>query len=211
MKTDVETLVDILINTRSQESTLHHTRTSGTPFFWREALGRSKGSLTDKDIDIIAKAKEKDPPSAHEIIPNLFLGNKGAAENIEYLKTLKITHLLNMGSASKRSRKFLVLPSNDELQREGIQLKNSPEWSDMKVIECFPECGDWIQKSLDDNGRVLVACWQGASRSAAVVLAFLVRHRNKELEEAMMFVKKIRDIRPHNEFLQQLIDYEATL
>ena len=63
MKTDVETLVDILINTRSQESTLHHTRTSGTPFFWREALGMSKGPLTDKDIDIIAKAKEKDPPS----------------------------------------------------------------------------------------------------------------------------------------------------
>lgn len=211
MKTDVETLVDILINTASHESTMHHTRTSGTPYFWRQALGRTKGPLTDENIDVIAKAKERDPPSAHEIIPNLFLGNKGAAENIEYLKSKKITHLLNMGSASMRSRQFVVTPDKDDLEREGIQLKNSPDWSEMNIIECFPECCDWIQKSLDDKGRVLVACWQGASRSAAVVLAFLVRYLNKELEEAMVFVKKRRDIRPNNEFLQQLINYEATL
>merc|ERR1711872_9120 len=213
MEKNVESLVDILMNTRSVEPTMHHTRTSGTPYFWTEALGREKsaGPLTDEDIDIIAKAKEKDPPSAHEIIPNLFLGNKAAAENTEYLKTNKITHLLNMGSDSKRSTKFFVVPDKEGLEKEGIELKSCPEWRDMKIIDCFAECTDWIQKSLDEEGRVLVVCWQGASRSAAIVLAFLVRKMNMRLEEAVMLVKRERDIRPNNAFLQQLIDYEASL
>ena len=78
-KVEVETLVDILMETKSEDPAMHHTRTSGTPFFWREAIGeKNYGPLTDEDIDIIAEAKKKDPPSAHEVFANLFLGNKAA-------------------------------------------------------------------------------------------------------------------------------------
>ena len=77
----------------------------------------------------------------------------------------------------------------------------------MKVIECFEECGEWIEQGLDGGGRVLVVCWQGASRSATVVLAYLVRYKGVGLDEAVRMVKQKRDIRPNNFFLQQLIDY----
>ena len=208
-KTEVDTLVDILINTSSNEASIYHTRTSGTPFFWLEALqDKDKGPLTDEDIEIIAEAKEKDPPSANEILPNLFLGNKGAAEDTTYLKSKGITHLLNMGSASKRSPKFLVVPDKNELAKEVIEVKNSPDWGEMKVIDVFPECGEWIQRALNGGGRVMVVCWQGASRSAAVILAYLVSFKEIPLKEATRLVKIKRDIRPHNTFLQQLIDYE---
>ena len=206
--TDVNTLVDILLDTKSEKPSLHHTRTSGTPYFWHEAIGdKNKGPLTDEDIDIIAEAKRNDPASANEVFPNLFLGNKGAAEDTAYLKSEGITHLLNMGSVSLRSSKFLVRPNKESLARESIELKNSPEWSEMKVIECFEECGEWIEQSIDGGGRVMVVCWQGASRSATVVLAYLARYKGVGLNEALRRVKQKRDIRPNNFFLQQLIDY----
>ena len=207
-KIDVNTLVDILMTTKSEEPAMHHTRTSGTPFFWHEALGdKNKGPLTDEDIDIIAEAKKKDPASAHEVFPNLFLGNKAAAEDTKYMKSKGITHLLNMGSASLRSSKFLVVPDKEELAREGIELEDAPDWGEMKVSDCFDQCGEWMEQRLGDGGRVLVVCWQGASRSAAVVMAYLVRYKEMGLEGALTMVKEKRDIRPNNVFLQQLIEY----
>ena len=53
----------------------------------------------------------------------------------------------------------------------------------------------------------MVVCWQGASRSATVVLAYLARYKGVGLNEALRRVKQKRDIRPNNFFLQQLIDY----
>ena len=57
----------------------------------------------------------------------------------------------------------------------------------------------------------MVNCWQGGSRSATVVLAFLIQHQQMSLDEALVLVKKKRDIRPNNGFLTQLITLEETL
>eukprot|EP00092_Neocalanus_flemingeri_P105896 GFUD01135805.1.p1 GENE.GFUD01135805.1~~GFUD01135805.1.p1 ORF type:complete len:228 (+),score=76.61 GFUD01135805.1:304-987(+) len=207
-KIELESLVDILMTTKSEKPEMHHTRTTGTPFFWHEAIGdKNKGPLTDEDIDVIAEAKKKDFASAHEIFPNLFLGNKAAAEDTNYMKSKGITHLLNMGSVSLRSPKFLVVPHKEELASEGIELENSPDWGEMKLSDCFDHCGKWIDQALDNGGQVLVVCWQGASRSATVVMAYLVRYKEMGLEAVLTMVKEKRDIRPNNFFLQQLIDY----
>ena len=73
------------------------------------------------------------------------------------------------------------------------------------------ESGRWIRRSLESGGRVMVNCWQGASRSATVVLAFLMMHHNMELSEVLAQVKTKRDIRPNNGFLKQLVTLENTL
>ena len=57
----------------------------------------------------------------------------------------------------------------------------------------------------------MVNCWQGGSRSATVVLAFLIQHQQMSLDQALVTVKKKRDIRPNNGFLSQLITLEETL
>ena len=57
----------------------------------------------------------------------------------------------------------------------------------------------------------MVNCWQGGSRSATVVLAFLIQHQQMSLDEALVLVKQKRDIRPNNGFLTQLITLEETL
>ena len=57
----------------------------------------------------------------------------------------------------------------------------------------------------------MVNCWQGASRSATVVLAFLMQHHDMDLMTALKMVKTKRDIRPNNGFLKQLVLLENTL
>uniref|UniRef100_A0A8D0WZM4 Dual specificity protein phosphatase n=2 Tax=Sus scrofa TaxID=9823 RepID=A0A8D0WZM4_PIG len=53
-------------------------------------------------------------------------------------------------------------------------------------------------------GRVLVHCAMGVSRSATVVLAFLMICENMTLVEAIQTVQAHRDICPNSGFLQQL-------
>ena len=209
---EVDSLVDILLSTESDTTELHHTRTSGTPLYWRDAIGdKNKGPLTDEDIDIIAEVKKKDPSAAQEVFANLYLGNKAAAENVMYVKAKGITHIINMAAKSLRSNKFQVEPDKEELAKEGIELRSAPEWSDMKIDECFEEVGQWIEETIADGGQVLIACWQGHNRSATVVLAYLMRFKGMGLEAAITMVKEKRDIRPNNAFLQQLIEYQKKI
>ena len=83
--------------------------------------------------------------------------------------------------------------------------------SDENIALKFRESGFWMRRSLARGGKVMVNCWQGGSRSATVVLAFLIQHRQMDLDLALVTVKKRRDIRPNNGFLLQLIALEETL
>ena len=74
-------------------------------------------------------------------------------------------------------------------------------------------------------GKVLVHCLMGMSRSATLVLAFLVKRRNMNVIEALRLVSRVtdstllyrnrhdqikdsRDVRPNDGFLRQLAELE---
>lgn len=54
------------------------------------------------------------------------------------------------------------------------------------------------------TGRVLVHCAMGVSRSATIVLAFLMIFENMTLVDAIQTVQAHRDICPNSGFLRQL-------
>lgn len=54
------------------------------------------------------------------------------------------------------------------------------------------------------TGRVLVHCAMGISRSATLVLAFLMIYENMTLVEAIQTVQAHRNICPNSGFLRQL-------
>eukprot|EP00090_Calanus_glacialis_P014973 TRINITY_DN23854_c0_g1_i1.p1 TRINITY_DN23854_c0_g1~~TRINITY_DN23854_c0_g1_i1.p1 ORF type:complete len:219 (-),score=62.28 TRINITY_DN23854_c0_g1_i1:136-792(-) len=199
-------LVDILINTKSHRSELHHCRQFGTPFFWLDAIGRTDGALNVDEQNKIVKAKKNDPPAADEVFPNLVIGNKAAAEDVDFLTTKRITHVVNLAAVS--STKFIVRPNKLALRRSQIKLTDLNLRPNQKFDEHFETSGELIEQSLHAGGRVMVNCWQGASRSATVVLAYLIRYQDMGVEEALRMVKEKRDIRPNNSFLQSLVDYE---
>jgi len=68
----------------------------------------------------------------------------------------------------------------------------------------FDQAADYINRALQQGGKVLVHCREGISRSATVVLAFLMIHRNMTVQEAVRTVRKNRQIIPNEGFLKQL-------
>ena len=65
-----------------------------------------------------------------------------------------------------------------------------------------------MEAAIKSGGKVLVNCWQGASRSTTIVLAYLVKCEGLDLVEALRLVRAKRDVRPNDGFLLQLIELE---
>ena len=62
------------------------------------------------------------------------------------------------------------------------------------------------------NGKVLVHCQAGVSRSATICLAYLMYHKELGLEQAYDFLKARRSvIAPNLNFMQQLLQFEGDL
>lgn len=54
-------------------------------------------------------------------------------------------------------------------------------------------------------------CHQGISRSATLVLAYLMIHKGMSAKQAVQIVRKKREIYPNEGFFQQLSDLELRL
>jgi len=66
-----------------------------------------------------------------------------------------------------------------------------------------------IEKSLAAGKNVLVHCQQGISRSASVVIAYLIKNHGMSYEFAFAFVKKYRPcIKPNSGFVKCLKEWE---
>jgi len=157
----------------------------------------------------IAADKSEEQTRADEVFPNLLVGNQMAAEDVQYLVDLGVTHLLNTASGDDK-QPDRVRPNAVELERLGIKLLNLEikDKANVEIKEHFLTTGAWIGQALaKPGGRVLVNCYQGASRSATVVLAYMVQE-GLSLREALVKVKSGRDVRPNVGFLQQLIEWE---
>lgn len=71
--------------------------------------------------------------------------------------------------------------------------------------------GTTSKKSLLSPGRILVHCAVGVSRSATLVLAYLMIHHHLTLPSAIKCVQQKRWIFPNRGFLQQLMLLQQTL
>lgn len=75
----------------------------------------------------------------------------------------------------------------------------------------FDTVADRIAREARRGGRSLVHCVAGVSRSASLVLAYLVKHGRMTLAEAYDHVRAIRPcISPNTGFWRQLVAYEIS-
>ena len=132
-----------------------------------------------------------------EIIENLYLGNFSASENIQQLKDLGIKKVLS------------VIDFNDfpNYKDENI-IHKSVEVSDFdyqNIIQYFGECLNFIK----GEEKILVHCMAGASRSATIVIAYLMWIEKMKFDDALNFVNSKRPIvDPNDGFREQLKIFE---
>ncbi|XP_059025811.1 serine/threonine/tyrosine-interacting-like protein 2 isoform X1 [Mustela lutreola] len=138
----------------------------------------------------------------NEVWPNLFLGDAYAARDKSKLVQLGITHVVNVAAGKFQVDTGAKFYRGMPLEYYGIEADDNP-FFDLSVY--FLPVAQYIRTALSvPQGRVLVHCAMGVSRSATVVLAFLMICENMTLVEAIRTVQAHRDICPNSGFLRQL-------
>ncbi|XP_036750093.1 dual specificity protein phosphatase 26 isoform X6 [Manis pentadactyla] len=129
------------------------------------------------------------------------------ANNRRELRRLGITHVLNASHSRWRGP-----PDAYEalgIRYLGVEAHDSPAF-DMSTH--FQVAADFIHRALrQPGGRILVHCAVGVSRSATLVLAYLMLYHHLTLVEAIKKVKDHRGIIPNRGFLRQLLALDRRL
>uniref|UniRef100_A0A5S6QDX0 Protein-tyrosine-phosphatase n=1 Tax=Trichuris muris TaxID=70415 RepID=A0A5S6QDX0_TRIMR len=137
---------------------------------------------------------------ANQIKPYLYLSSEYAAANLELLLQRGITHIVNAATAVDN-----YFPNLFTYKR--IQISDLPTEN---IKQYFGECNDFINEARYANGKCLVHCNAGVSRSATIVMAYLIKYECMSVEHALSYVQERRSIvSPNNGFLLQLFEYEA--
>lgn len=139
------------------------------------------------------------------ILDRVYLSGEDAVKSKTNLKLNGITHVLNLTTNVEN----LFEP---ELVYKKIRV-NDVSHEDMR--ECFEHSIEFIERALaaNDTNRVLVHCNAGVSRSASVVMAYLMKSSVcASFQEAYEFVRKIRPaVAPNPGFVRQLKEFESRL
>uniref|UniRef100_A0A4W3IIC6 Dual specificity phosphatase 16 n=1 Tax=Callorhinchus milii TaxID=7868 RepID=A0A4W3IIC6_CALMI len=137
------------------------------------------------------------------ILPHLYLGCQRDVLNQELMQQIDIGYVLNASNTCPKpdfipESRFLRVPVNDSFCEKILP------WLDNSV--------EFIEKAKASNGRVLVHCLAGISRSATIAIAYIMKRMDMSLDEAYRFVKEKRPtISPNFNFLGQLLDFEKKL
>ncbi|KAL8202236.1 UNVERIFIED_CONTAM: hypothetical protein K2H54_003943, partial [Gekko kuhli] len=130
------------------------------------------------------------------------------AHDKEELQGLGITHILNAAHGAWDSRGCQDF-YGQEIHYHGIAAEDAPDF-DLSVH--FRPASEYIHKALSaPQGKVLVHCILGKSRSATLVLAYLMIYQNFSLRDAVERVLQHRAISPNQGFLKQLQDLDLEL
>ena len=138
----------------------------------------------------------------NEIIDGLFLGDHIASSNSFILKKHGITHVLSVGTGlyPKFPNKFTYKWIN-ELDSPTANLRQH-----------FNACHKFMSSCFEKGGRILVHCYAGISRSATMVISWLMREKGLSLNEAINTTRAKRwFINPNPGFMRQLRAFEKEL
>uniref|UniRef100_A0A3Q0SAU2 Dual specificity protein phosphatase n=1 Tax=Amphilophus citrinellus TaxID=61819 RepID=A0A3Q0SAU2_AMPCI len=157
-------------------------------------------------------------PTGHvnQVWPNLYIGNEVAARDKGTLHSLGITHIVNAahGPPNPGPGLYFCVNTGPRFYRDmavdyyGVEADDA---IDFILSPFFYPTARYIRAALAMGGRVFVHCLMGVSRSATLVLAFLMIVEGLRLQEAVAAVRPHRDICPNPGFLQQLRGLDISL
>ncbi|XP_075872322.1 dual specificity protein phosphatase 13A-like [Nelusetta ayraudi] len=169
---------------------------------------KRKEYLTVKDLQKVLDSCKLKLNEVDEVWPKIYIGNVAVAQNKSALQNLGVTHVLN-AAHSKRGSKGNQSFYGSSFVYCGIPADDSSHF-DLDVY--FQAAADFIHKALKSpNGKVLVHCIMGLSRSSTLVLAYLMIYRHLSLKQALQKVVKKRAIYPNRNFLALLLDLDLQL
>lgn len=153
-----------------------------------ELLDQGCGMVVDHSLDL----------QVGVVRPFLLLSSQDAAHDMETLQTHQVTHVLNVAYGVPN-------PFPEQLIYKTLPILDIP---DTNIIAFLEECNDFIEQARDQNGVALVHCNAGVSRSASIVIGYLMTREGLSFRDAYDLVRSVRpSARPNAGFYQQLLHY----
>jgi len=147
--------------------------------------------LNEKRPGYVIDNKPDDIPAL--IIEHLFLGSQDCCDLV-VLEQYNIRHVLSLGvdapvKSINKTYMFVKI-----LDLEVVDLH-----------QYLSQCISFIDNAINSKKNVLVHCNAGVSRSASVILAYLIVKNNLTFDDAYLMVKTARPcIKPNDGFMIQL-------
>jgi len=155
-------------------------------------------SFIDEEMLVILGQMDTATP----IFDYLFLGSEWNASNLEELKMKGVEKILNV---TREIDNFY--PGAFDYYNVRVCDDDSTE-----MIKHWDKTYRYIWKAMEEGSKVLVHCKMSISRSASVVIAYVMKAKNWNLHKALQFVKNKRTcIKPNENFLKQLEVYQGIL
>ncbi len=135
-----------------------------------------------------------------EIIKNkLYLGDMFDANDATTIKYRNISCIICVAERLK------IMNTNPSVKVYNYELSDD---YNCNISLYFDEIGEKIK----DENTVLVNCVAGVSRSATIVIAYIMKYYKLDLKSVFLLVKNKRNrICPNKKFMECLLDYELSL
>ncbi|KAJ8967521.1 hypothetical protein NQ314_002836 [Rhamnusium bicolor] len=139
----------------------------------------------------VVDMKPDDIPA--KITGNLYLGSQDCCEE-KILKKYNITYVLSIGIEAPMIYSYIIY--------KFVQCLDLPETN---LRDSLRECIPFIERAKIQSSNVLVHCNAGVSRSASIVIGYLILVEDYSYVDAYNIVKNARNcIKPNTGFEKQL-------
>ena len=134
----------------------------------------------------------------------LYIGDSEIAGQLSILEELNINRIISLGN-EKEVKKYKYFENIEYLKIVVDDVDNE------NIGKYFAICNKFISLGLDlDEGNSLVHCHKGVSRSATIVIAYLMYTYKTDFAIAFQKLKSIRPIvKPNEGFMKQLQEYQS--
>jgi protein-tyrosine phosphatase len=140
---------------------------------------------------------------------HVYIGNKIGAEELVYLINNRITHIINAAAE---------IPNYHEattgIRYFKLQLTDDPRPSVDNLLKNLEPTYNFIISAIrsNPNARIFVHCAAGISRSASIVIYYLMKKNTIGLKQALENLKKLRNsINPNPWYISQLQDAQTII
>lgn len=142
-------------------------------------------------------------PDPNHVLPWLIIGDKKLAKDRAFLSKERVKYILNATPPLTEGGVAAYFQSDLALEYLRLPLRDVAAEN---MLPLLPSAVEFLQRArVRADGRVLVHCQAGRSRSAAVVSGFLVLALGKTLDEALAMARAARAVaEPNQTFLKQL-------
>ncbi|XP_022356043.1 dual specificity phosphatase DUPD1 [Enhydra lutris kenyoni] len=177
----------------------------------REGDGEEEEYCTPGAFELERLFWKGSPQYTHvnEVWPQLYIGDEATALDRYGLQKAGFTHVLNAAHGRWNVDTGPDYYRDMAIEYHGVEADDLPTF-DLSVF--FYPAAAFINTALSlDHSKILVHCVMGRSRSATLVLAYLMIHKNMTLVDAIQQVAKNRCVLPNRGFLKQLRDLDKQL